>query len=252
MATLPYPYRMPNFLNETSATYHSRRGVYLSSHQLADFRHSPRLYHDKLMGLIKDGDKPWFALGRAVHSLTLEGLDAFSSEFRLACRGSAKDGRTSLAAWQWKLAFAMAAAVHKHALASQLLDEGRAEGTLRGQYCGVRCQVRLDWFSCLHGIVDLKTCESLDEFAHSARSFEYAHQLAFYRSLVELSTGQTPRVWMIAVEKQGSHRVGVWRIGRQNLDACRKENETAIARLAYCVSTQDWLAQPDYDEVQEL
>ncbi|MBQ6470925.1 MAG: PD-(D/E)XK nuclease-like domain-containing protein, partial [Victivallales bacterium] len=53
--------------------------------------------------------------------------------------------------------------------ASALLDGGVSEATVRAAYCDVPCQIRLDWFSPEHGIVDLKTCGSLKWFEGECR-----------------------------------------------------------------------------------
>jgi len=41
---------------------------------------------------------------------------------------------------------------------------GASEETVRTFCCDVPCQIRIDWFSCEYGIVDLKTSDSLKWF----------------------------------------------------------------------------------------
>ena len=73
--------------------------------------------------------------------------------------------------------------IRTHELAASLLSEGVAEGVVRANYCGVACQIRMDWFEPHQGIVHLKTCDELTWFEADARRFGYGHQVAFYRAV---------------------------------------------------------------------
>ena len=86
----------------------------------------------------------------------------------------------------------MAAAVREHAVARDLLAEGIAEGVVRCEYAGHRCQARIDWINpnIAVGIVDLKTTEEIDSFDLALRALGYIHQLAFYRALVAVASGR--------------------------------------------------------------
>jgi hypothetical protein len=96
-------------------------------------------------------------------------------------------------------------------------------------------------FRCrAHGIVDLKTIDDLDWFEAQARSFGYAHQLAFYRAVVAAVAGAQPDVHVVAVEKQAPYRVGVWRLADQVLTAAARENLAAIERLRICRAQDRW------------
>ena len=70
-------------IHEPAGEYHarSRSGEYMSSHLLADFRESPALYRKEINGEIEQKDTPAFVLGRAAHSLILEGRTAFDRDF---------------------------------------------------------------------------------------------------------------------------------------------------------------------------
>ena len=67
--------------HEPAEDYHAKAKHYLSSHALGDFRRSPLLYHKKKSGLIPDDDRPAYLVGRAAHTLILEGRGAFDREF---------------------------------------------------------------------------------------------------------------------------------------------------------------------------
>ena len=76
----------PCFIHIPAEEYHAdaRAGKFLSSHLLGDFRRSPSLYHKKLTGEIPPSESPALLLGRAAHSLILEGRAAFDEEFRVS------------------------------------------------------------------------------------------------------------------------------------------------------------------------
>ena len=59
-------------------------GAFLSSHLLGDFRKTPLLYHKKMTGEIEPGDSSAYQMGRAVHTLILEGRAKFDSEFLIS------------------------------------------------------------------------------------------------------------------------------------------------------------------------
>lgn len=125
-----------------------------------------------------------------------------------------------------------------HAFAAELLTEGEAEGVVRTEYNGVRCQIRMDWFSAVHGLVDLKTCDDLTWFESDARRFGYAGQLAFYRAVLRMVLGINVPVHIIAVEKKEPFRTGVWLLTGELLDLAEVENIAAIDRLKVCRQTR--------------
>lgn len=136
----------------------------------------------------------------------------------------------------------MAASVRAHLFARELLREGVAEGVVRVRYAGHDCQARIDWVNPVEGrgVVDLKTCDSLDAFERDFRAFEYAHQLAFYRELVVEAASVEAEVFVIAVEKREPHRCGVWQVSRAVLDRAAHDNLAAMEELARCRETGVW------------
>jgi len=70
-----------NILAEPAAQYHAKADRYLSSHQLLDFIRCPWLHRKKAVGLIEDSDSASYLIGRAAHTLILEGRDAFEAAF---------------------------------------------------------------------------------------------------------------------------------------------------------------------------
>ena len=136
-------------IREPAEVYHHNAANFLSSHFLADFRKCPLLYHRKRCGLIPDEDRPAYLLGRAAHTVILEGMDTFQQSFAVGGPINPKTGLpfgSSTKAWaewaaaqgnkgvltdrQYELITHMAAGVKRHAFAQELLADGIAEGVV--------------------------------------------------------------------------------------------------------------------------
>ena len=145
-----------------------------------------------------------------------------------------------------------------HPVAAELLDQGASEQTVRTQYCGEMCQIRMDWFREDYNgkpiICDLKTCENLDHFENDARRYGYAHQMAFYKRVLETaSDGEcSPDVYFIAVEKREPFRTGVWKLTDAYLESCTVQNERAIEELRQCRMTNTWPTRTEDIQVLDL
>lgn len=245
---------------EPAETYHAKAKAHLSSHSLADFRRCPLLFRRKELGLIPARDSEAFFVGRAAHTLVLEGRQRFEAEFAIGgpinprtgqpsgsktkafAEWAAKVGKPVLADDQAALVEQMAASVREHVFARELLADGVAEGVVRCEYGGHPCQARIDWVNPVEGrgIVDLKTCDRIDSFELDISAFGYVHQLAFYRTLVSVVSGEDLPVHIIAVEKREPFRCGVWQLSERLLGQARRENEQAMAELARCRATGVW------------
>ena len=257
-------------IHEPAAAYHakSRTGECLSSHMLADFRKCPALYHGKLTGEIKDSDSSAFALGRAAHVLVLEGRGAFDEYYVVGepvnPRTGEPFGRNTKAYADWaaeqtkepisskdfEFLVKLQAAVWQHPAAVDLLTDGEAEGVIRAEYCGMLCQIRMDWLNPSRGIIDLKTCDDLTWFESDARRFSYVGQLAFYRAVLRMALGCDVPVYIIAVEKREPFRAGVWRVAAESLDFAEQENVAAIFRLSACRKNGLW--PTGYEDIRIL
>jgi hypothetical protein len=253
---------------EPASVYHAKAGEYLSSHLLADFRKCPLLYHRKRRGLVPDEDRPAYLVGRAAHTVILEGLATFQQSYAVGGPVNPKTGLpygSSTKAWaewaeaqgkpvlteeQHRLVMQMAESVRQHAKACELLAEGVAEGVVRVEYCGVPCQIRMDWFNPQFGITDLKTADDLTWFEADARRYGYAHQLAFYRAVLAQACGDWVPIHLIGVEKKPVFRCGVWRVSDDALRIAQQENEAAIRRLQASQRSEQW--PTGYEEVRLL
>ena len=243
---------------EPMELYRARAADHLTSHQLADFRRCPLLYHRKKLGLVPDEDRPAYRLGRAAHTLILEGRDRFERLYAVGGPVNPKTGQPygprtkAYAEWaasvgkevltdeEAALIAQLNAGVGANTRASDLLAEGVPEGVVRTDYSALPCQARPDWVSPEAGIVDLKTCDDLTWLEADARRYGYAHQLAFYRAVLARVCDEVLPVYMVAVEKKEPHRCGVWRVGEDVLAQSQKETEEAIARLRKCQEADTW------------
>ena len=243
---------------EPAEEYHAKAETFLSSHQLIDFMRCPYLYAKKRAGLIERTETPAFLVGRAAHCRILEGQNVYKAEFALGgpinpktgkAYGSntkkftewrAEQGKPVLSWEQDELIENMAAGVSMNDVACELLQHGRAEGVVRAEYCGVECQIRIDWTNPHRGIVDLKTTADLDWFENDSRRHGYHHQLAFYQSVLREVVGQYVPVYLVGVEKVEPFRCGVWRVSDDTLSIARGENEAAIARLKAARESGVW------------
>lgn len=245
-------------IEETSDYYHRQSKENLSSHRLADFRRCPLLYFKKLKGLIADKDSIAYSFGRAAHTLILEGWQTFESEYAVGGPINPKTGKpfgssTKMFA-DWAATVGkpvitsdelvtlelMERAVLMHPQAPALIADGIAEGVCRIEYCGLPCQIRMDYYQSEYGLVDLKTCEDMDKFEFDARRYGYLHQVAFYRSVLKEASGIEADVHIIACEKREPYRCGVWKVSQNSLSMAQRENERAIEELKDCIETDFW------------
>lgn len=252
--------------------YHAatKRNEYTSSHRLNLFRKCPALYKKTIDGLIVEGDTAAFQLGRATHTLILEGVDKFTEEFAVSdgpvnektgkpygkatkayLDWAAEQKRSVISTEDYRMMNDMFATVHSHPIAADLLRAGIAEGTIRTTWNGEPIQARLDWYDPERNIlVDLKTCSDIDRFGYDIRDFQYVPQMAFYAKALMLSGAATPDVFLVAVEKKEPFRVCVTHISATTIEDAishhmggetwRDDCEAMLAELRKCRETGVW------------
>lgn len=252
--------------------YHAatKRNEYTSSHRLNLFRKCPALYKKTIDGLIVEGDTAAFQLGRATHTLILEGVDKFAEEFAVSdgpvnektgkpygkatkayLDWAAEQKRPVISTEDYRMMNDMFATVRSHPVAKDLLASGIAEGTIRTTWDGEPVQARLDWYDPERNIlVDLKTCSDIDRFGYDIRDFQYVPQMAFYAKALMLSGAATPDVFLVAVEKKEPFRVSVTHISATTVEDAishhmggetwRDDCEAMLAELRKCRETGVW------------
>ena len=250
-------------IREPADVYHAKSKDFLTAHALNEFRRCPLLYRKKELGLVPERDTTAYLIGRAAHTLILEGRERYQREFAVGGPINPRTGQPfgsqtkAFAEWAERqnkpvlsdahaaLVEQMAAAVREHLFARELFAEGVAEGVVRGTYAHFQCQARIDWVNLVdgRGIVDLKTADELDSFEMAMRAFGYLHQVAFYRALVAAVSGHILPVHIVAVEKREPFRCGVWQVTPQVLDHAQRENEEAMTELRRCRSNGAWFTR---------
>jgi len=218
-------------IREPADAYHAKAGEYLTSHLLAAFRKCPLLYHQKRLGLIADEDRPAYLVGRATHTLLLEGRDRYEAEYAFGGPINPKTGnpygKNTKAFAEWA-----------EAQGKPVLTDDQA--ILVESMAAAVSQARLDWVNPDYGIVDLKTADDIDYFECDARRYGYLHQLAFYQRVLAETADVLAPVHFVAAEKRQPYRVGLWRADQDSLNQCATENEAAIRRLTECDRTDTW------------
>ena len=256
-------------IQESAEAYHAKTGEYLTSHLLADFCRCPLLYHRKRQGLVAEReDRPAYLVGRAAHTVILEGEGAFSLRYAVggpvnpqtglpfgpqtkAAQQWAKDQKKEIiTAEQLYVVIRMADSVRRHSSASQLLASGYPERVVRSRYCSQPCQIRMDWFDPHVGITDLKTCDDLDWFEADARVYHYVNQLAFYRGVLATVIGLYVPCHFIAVEKKEPFRCGVWLVSPSVMAAAQHRNESFMQALGVCQAFSTW--RTGYEATREF
>ena len=256
------------FIREPAEEYHAKAKDHLSSHQLLDFMKCPYLLQKKWMGSIDEKESNAYLIGRAAHVRILEGRDEYEHQFALGgpinpttgkpygsltkkfAEWKAEQGKPVLTVEQMDLIEQMAQGVAINDHAVDLIYYGIAEGVIRTHYCGISCQIRMDWLNPNRGIVDFKTCDDLTWFEADARRYRYPNQMAFYQSVLKEVIGDFVPVYLVAIEKKEPFRCGVWRVSDECLAMARQDNEAAIERLKSCRNKDIW--PTGYEEIRVL
>ena len=253
---------------EPDEVYHAQAEQYLSSHQLMDFMRCPLLYYKKRIGQIENTETPTFLVGKAAHVRILEGFEVYQGRFAVGGPINPTTGKPygsltkKFAQWramqkkpvlsqdQADLVEQMAIGVQQNSRAIALISRGAAEGIVRTEYCGLPCQIRIDWLNPTCGIVDLKTCDDLTYFEADARRYRYHNQLAFYQAVLKEVIGIWVPIYLIAIEKKEPFRCGLWRMSDDCLTTARRDNEATIERLKSCRAENVW--PTGYEEIRLL
>lgn len=162
-------------------------------------------------------------------------------------------GKIMVDAAQVEVAKRMAANVHAHPAARELLERGGAsELTLRWAVGDVECKARIDFLAdgAPPTLIDIKTTADASpaEFGRSVARFGYHLQAAWYASgWAALNGGEIPEVRIIAVENTPPYAVAVYELDEETLGIGRALIGDLLAMYAACRSAGVW---PGYgDEV---
>ncbi len=202
-------------------------------------------------------ETPSMVVGRALHTLALEGKAAFAERFTLRPAGlnansnayrdwkAAQVNRSILSDTQIDDVTGMFAALQRHAKAKSLLAyPGAAEVScvFDDPETGVRCKMRIDRLLPGKIILDLKTASDASTRAarDTAIGYGYDLQAEMYQRGVEVLTGKrTPFVWAF-VESDAPHAVNLFTPD----DAMKKSGilrlNAALQLVKHCRETGVW------------
>lgn len=222
------------FLKESSAIYFSKRNDYLTITDLKKFIGPPPGTTDP----VSDEDRAEkFLIGRASHTLILEGKSAFDHEFTTI--ESKEESREYLTEAQYKTVEDLKTAVQNNPTARLLLEEGIAEGVVRAKYENFPCQIRIDWFNPYYGLIDLKTTVSLDQFDREIEAYRYYEQVTFFRAILREATGITVPAFLVVVGKR-ELKCEVRAVPETILDQKEAEIREYLKRLELTCSQEMW------------
>jgi len=244
----------------TFAEYRALEAVNWSSLKRGD---SSMLHY--FYGLTHDRpDTPAMAFGRAAHCATLQ-PDEFPVQYVLwdggIRRGKAWDGfleanstKEPLPAEDYRRALAIRDAVHAHPRAAKLLRGCQFETTVEwtDPSTGIACKCRPDAVKKAT-LIDLKTARTIDDrkFGRNAYDLGYFGQLAFYAEGLAITTGCGDfEAYIIAVEADQPHDVGVFHIDPESLFAAGVKAHELLDRVAECTTSGTWPGR--YEDVQTM
>lgn len=247
-------------LSVDETEYHGNKD-FMTSGKIRDFIKCPLMYYKKINGLIEKAESDDMNFGKALHVMTLE-RETFDKRY-LVSDGPINPGTQNPYGRDTKKFLEWAAAqtggreiltTAEHAIlmemyemivcnwgAAELLNgPGVAEGTAYAEVDGFDCQIRTDWFSGEHGIVDLKTCRDIDRIKWDIQEHRYDLQMAFYAIVVSKNIREKVPVHMIFVEKQEPYRSMVLEIPEGVLAPAVSLIHGALERLRECMTKKKW------------
>jgi len=252
--------KIPNWLIvEEYSEYEKTGKEYLRSHDFSLFCYCPELYNDKQLGRLTDQDRPDLALGRAGHTLILEGAKKFQKLYHVGGEINTKTGKPFSHGTKKQNAYIEENGIEKplifpseakimgkcrvsvltHEKIKEFLSTGIAETTVRTEYKGVKLQVRIDWFNGVY-LLDLKTTKDLDKFKFDARKYNYEMQAFYYHKTVLIATGLYYPICVFAVEKKHPFRSGYWLISDDRYESLEIEFDQQIDKLKECRARNIW------------
>lgn len=189
-------------------------------------------------------NKDSLRIGCAVHTLTLEGQEAYRKafwdtglDFRRDARAkqyqhlvSQSQGRELIKRKEAELIWRMAGSIHKNDESKRLLNlcVGR-ESTVIGEFGGALFKGRIDGWGD-NVIIDIKTTrlDSPGILAESTIGYGYHAQAGLYTQLLESHLNRTMYFYLIFVSKEMPHNVRVHEVSPAELMAGRAHLEDMV------------------------
>ena len=229
----------------TAADYHASRS--LSTSGLDQFRKSPAHFRAWQDGDAKQESTPAMEFGTAAHMAVLEpelfiqkykpfSGDKRTKEGKFIWQGIIESGYTPLAEETWDSINSLAASVHAHPAAAQLLHRIEPETSWFDNWNGIEVKARLDGIGN-DDIIDLKTTQdaSPSAFAKSVAQFRYHVQAAWYQRITCIR-----RFVFIAAEKEPPFGIACYELDQQAIDLGNEIIDAQLATFRECQALNSW------------
>ena len=225
----------------------------MGSGDIRDFIRSPRLFRDRMDGLLPVPESEAMAFGTAFHCAVLE-PDKFAAGYVVKPEGmsfaakegkawrDAHEGATIISAKdQTRIDFML---TRMPAEAKALLSGGKSEVTFRVELAGFQCQCRADHISeDLTMLADLKTISAIERVEKEVFARGYHIQARWYQRIVEAETGNIPEFRLVFCESAAPYRWRIVSLDGDYLNLADEKIDTALAGIAACEKADDW---PDH------
>jgi len=204
-------------------------------------------------------------VGKATHSLALEGRDAFAAAFAVEPKADGRtkegkaikaafaeeaEGKTILTASEAELVTSMAEAIQGRSLVPRLIAQGDPELSMiwNDPDTGAPCKGRIDLARIGAGvIIDLKTAvdASPAAFARAVVGYSYHVQAAAYLSGAAALGADVTDFIIIAVEKSAPFAVGIYRMPQAAIELGGRRWAEACRLFASCLESDRWPGYPE-------
>jgi len=223
------------------------------------FRRCPQLFHRHQSGLLPHAEPKAYLIENATRYLILKGREAFDAKYVIGGdrpinpKTGKPFGTETKAYAEWRATVEqeilteeegldiinMAASVHAHDAAADLLSGGEAFKHIEGEVHGLPATALIHWISSSGEIVEIDVINDIDRFEQQAIDGDYAHRLEFQERLLrgcENSAG----FYLIAVERKEPYRCGVWEIGLHSVADAYGDNRDACECIKDSLNSNNW------------
>jgi len=236
----------------------------LTSKTLRMFRKCPQLFHRHQSGLLPHSEPKAYLIENATRYLILKGREAFDAKYVIGGdrpinpKTGKPFGTETKAYAEWRATVEqeilteeegldvinMAASVHAHDTAAELLSGGEAFKHIEGEVHGLPATALIHWLSWRGEIVEIDIINDLERFQQQAIDGDYAHRLEFQERLL-YGRNNSDGLYLIAVERKEPYRCGVWEIGMHSAADASGDNHDACECIKDSLNSNNW---PTYYE----
>lgn len=247
----------------SNGDYHAMKG-HLSASALKELNKSPA--HYKVWLNQEPSQTPAMRWGSLAHTWILEPdtiqqryhhlavpMDKRTKAYKEEKALAEADGKELVDTDEWLQLCAMRDAVRSNKYAQALLAQGKPEVTALWGEGDLLCRARADWFDA-RMIVDLKTTKDAqpDAFSRQAYSLGYYLQAAWYVRGFEQVTGERPKFFFIAAEKEPPYAVTVHQATEELLHYGERCIERLLIDYRNCQETGEWYGYDATPTIHEL